>query len=209
MTNIDGVGMLLIFINFSMGALMMLYIALRSVTNKQSDVMAGLLAFIFGAYFMVSVAGRSESFLFIFAEFGVPAVAVHVLYKNIRESSTIAFVGTVFAAGFVLATRAGRMGFYGPIFDFKIYFLPRLLVLLASMGVSFVLLYIYNKNITRSIIGSLIGLAIISALLLIILFAFFEFEFNLFLSPGVSILLWYGLPIFTGVAVIRLIGVRG
>ncbi|GEM_PF-5084798 len=206
MTNIDAVGMLLLFINFSMGILMIAYIAFRSVTEKQFGVMAGLLAFIFGAYFIFSVVDRSQDFPFIFAMFGIPAVAVHVIYKNIRESSTIAFVGTIFAAGFELAKRAGTMGFYGPIFDFEIYVLPRLLVLLASTGVSFALVYIYNKNITRSIIGSLIGLAIISALLLIILFAFFEFGFNLFLSTWVSISLGYGLPIFTGVAVIRLIG---
>ncbi|MDW7726962.1 MAG: hypothetical protein SCH70_07595 [Candidatus Methanoperedens sp.] len=192
MTNIDAVGMLLLFINFSMGILMIAYIAFRSVTEKQFGVMAGLLAFIFGTYFIFSVVDRSQDFLFVFAAFGIPAVAVHVLYKNIRESSMIAFVGTIFAAGFELATRAGTM--------------PRLSVLLASTGVSFALIYIYNKNITRSIIGSLIGLAIISALLLIISFTFFEFGFNLFLSTWVSILLGYGLPIFTGVAVIKLIG---
>ncbi len=171
--------------------------------------MAGLLAFIFGAYFMFSVAGKSQDFPLVFVEFGVPAVVIHVFYKNIRESSTIAFIGTVFATGFVLAMQAGRMGFYGPIFNFKMYLLPRLLVLLASMGVSFTLIYIYNKDVIYSIIGSLIGLAIISALLLIILFAFFEFEFNLVLSPWVSTLLGYVIPIFTGVAVIRLISVRG
>lgn len=216
MTNmdIDPVGILFILIAMALGILTIVYLIIWSVTNKQFDVMAGLLIFVLGTIFTSIYFDRSQDILSIIPAFGITATVTYAFSKNIRVTSAIAFTGTVFFIGFMLGMSAGTEGFYGPAFGFELYFLPRLLELLAITAISSMILYTYCKNIPGSVKGSLIGLAIISALLLITIFTFFKFGFNLLLyqfdSPlWIKAVMYAFIPIFTGVIVVKLTGCRG
>ncbi|MFZ3167555.1 MAG: hypothetical protein WA130_08050 [Candidatus Methanoperedens sp.] len=227
MTNmdVDLAWLWFILIGTASGIWVLAFLIIWSVTKKQFDALAGVVVFVLGTIF-ASIIIASWGLDLLFSDFiafpfitleslmpalGFSFAVAYVFSKNIRESSTIAFTGTLFFGIFFV------IGY--PI-DFQRFFLPRLLALLASIPVSSVILYTtYCKNIRRSIKGSLLGLSILSSLLSLIIFAFLKFGncwriwdygcFDLirFLSGSplwMKAVIYIFIPVLAGVTIIKL-----
>lgn len=234
MTNMDiDMGWLMfMLIGTASGIWVIAFLIIWSVTKKHFDMLAGVVVFVLGTIFTsVIIAGWGLDLLFpdflvfpfqtlesLMPALGFSFAVAYAFSKNIKESSAIVFTGILFFGIFFDVFIIGY-----PV-DFQRFFLPRLLALLASIPVSSVILYTtYCKNILRCIKGSVLGLASLSSLLSLIIFAFLKFgncwrvwdygclDLIRFLSGSplwMKAVMYIFIPILAGVTIIKLTGHR-
>jgi hypothetical protein len=209
-------------IGIASGVWVLAFLIIRSATKKQFDALAGVVVFVLGTSTIVAEWGVDyitdfPAFPFLTLEglmpaFGFSFAAAYAFSKNIRESSAIAFTGTLFFGIF----------FYGFMIGSNPSVLPRISALLASIPLSSIILYTtYCKNILRSIKGSLLGLSILSSLLSLIIFAFLKFgdcwrvwdygclDLMGYLAGSplwMKAIIYIFIPILAGIIIVRLTG---
>ncbi len=233
MTNmdIDLVWLWFMLIGTALGVWVLAFLMTWNVTKKQFDALAGVVVFVLGTIFASIIIANFLDLLFpdflvfpfLTLEYLMPALGfsfavAYAFSKNIRQSSAIAFTGTLF---FEIFCSVFIIGY--PI-DFQRFFLPRILALLASIPILSVILYTtYCTNILRSIKGSLLGMSILSSLLSLIAFAFLKFgncwkvwdygclDLIRFLSVSplwMKAAIYIFIPILAGVTIIKITGCK-